>query len=231
MHVIKTSTLLLLATLLTAGLWAPSSFSQETRYISDQLFVPLRSGQGNQYRIIHRGLPSGTAVKFIEQSEDGEWSLVEVKNGEQGWIRNQYLLETPTASVQLERNQAELAKLRTDYANLQNDYRELSGDKSSVLNNLSSLTAQRDQLAKELADIKQLSSGAVELNERYQSLLEKHQMLQTEADILKASNQRLQSDKTYNQWIFGASILGVGMLFTLLIQGLSGRKRKSEWIN
>lgn len=222
--------LLLIITALAAIFASPAS-AQETRYISDQLFVPLRSGQGNQYRIIHRGLPSGTAVKFIEQSEDGEWSLVEVRNGEQGWIRNQYLMEEPTADVKLARTEATLAKLQKDYENLQNDYRALSGDKSSALNNISSLTAQRDQLAEELANIKQLSADAISLNERYQALLEKHQMLQTEADILKASNQRLQNDKVHNHWIYGASILGAGMLFTLLIQGLSSRKRKSEWIS
>ncbi|UTA49298.1 TIGR04211 family SH3 domain-containing protein [Simiduia sp. 21SJ11W-1] len=222
---------ILLIVLAWAACTATPASAQETRYISDQLFVPLRSGQGNQYRIIHRGLPSGTSVKFIEQSEDGEWSLVEVRNGEQGWIRNQYLLEEPTAGVKLARTEAEMAKLRKDYENLQNDYRALSGDKSSALNNISSLTAQRDQLAEELANIKQLSANAIDLNERYQALLEKHQMLQTEADILKASNQRLENDKVHNHWIYGASILGVGMLFTLIIQGFSGRKRKSEWIS
>ncbi len=224
-------TRIILLIALLSSLCSHSVSAQETRYISDQLFVPLRSGQGNQYRIIHRGLPSGTAVKFVEQSEDGEWSLVEVRNGDQGWIRNQYLLEEPTASVKLSRTEAELQKLREEFANLQNDYRDLSGDRSSALNNLSSLTAQRDQLAEELANIKQLSANAIDLNQRYQDLLKKHQMLQTEADILKASNQRLQNDKTYNQWIYGASILGIGMIFTLLIQSLSNRKRKSEWIS
>nr|WP_281368213.1 TIGR04211 family SH3 domain-containing protein [Simiduia aestuariiviva] len=228
-NVSVTRIILLIA--LLSSLCSHSVSAQETRYISDQLFVPLRSGQGNQYRIIHRGLPSGTAVKFVEQSEDGEWSLVEVRNGDQGWIRNQYLLEEPTASVKLSRTEAELQKLREEFANLQNDYRDLSGDRSSALNNLSSLTAQRDQLAEELATIKQLSANAIDLNQRYQDLLKKHQMLQTEADILKASNQRLQNDKTYNQWIYGASILGIGMIFTLLIQSLSNRKRKSEWIS
>lgn len=210
---------------------AASSVAQEMRYISDQLYVPLRSGQGNQFRIVHKGLPSGTALKFIENSEDGEWSLVELRNGEQGWVRNQYLVDSPTAALQLKATQAELDKLKQNYTNLQNDYRELSGDKSSALNNVSSLTEQRDAMAQELAEIKQLSAGTIELNARYQELLERHQMLQTDADILKADNARLRKDRTHNQWIHGASILAVGMLFTLIIQGFSGRKRRSEWIN
>ena len=217
--------------LLITQLASVSSIAQETRYISDELFVPLRSGQGNQYRIVHKGLRSGSAVKFIELSEDGEWSLVELRNGDQGWIRNQYIKSEPTASVLLTATAAELEKLKTNYANLQKDYRELSGDKSSAINNISSLTEQRDALEQELANIKQISASAIDLNQRHQTLLEKHQILQTEVDIIKADNQRLKKDKTYNQWIFGASILGAGMLFTLIVQGLSGRKRKSEWAN
>ena len=203
----------------------------DARYISDELYVPLRSGQGNQFRIVHRGLKSGTQLKMLEQSEDGEWTLVEMRNGEQGWIRSQYLLDKPTAGILLESAQSELETLRRQYTNLQNDYRELSGDKSSALNNISSLSEQRDQLQRELTELKQLSSGAVELNERYQTLLERHQVLQTEADIVKADNERLRKDQTYDQWIYGASILGAGMIITLIIQSFSGRKRRSEWAN
>lgn len=217
--------------LLLLPVFSLSTYAEGVRYISDELFVPLRSGQGNQFRIIHRGLASGTQVKFVELSEDGEWSLIEIKNGEQGWIRNQYLLDKPTASVLLKTAEAELKKLQTNYTNLQNDYRALTGDKSSALNNLSSVTEQRDQLQADYDKLKQLSSSAIEINQHYQNLLEKHQMLQTEADIIKADNQRLKKDRTYSQWIYGASILGAGMIFTLIIQGFGGRKSRSEWGN
>jgi SH3 domain protein len=37
-----------------------ASNGQEVVYISDQQFIPLRSGPGSEYRILHRGIPSGT---------------------------------------------------------------------------------------------------------------------------------------------------------------------------
>lgn len=205
--------------------------AQETRYISDELYVPLRSGQGNQYRIIHRGLRSGSALKLLETSEDGEWNLVEMKNGEQGWIRSQYLLDKPTASILLAQAELELEKLRSSYNNLNTQLKALKGDKTSIAEQASDLQSERDQLEKELNDLKQLSSGAIDLNQRYQQLFEKHEMIQTQADILKADNERLKNDKSYNQWIYGASILGAGMLFTLILQGFNSRKRRAEWIN
>ena len=53
--------------LLMLGLLA-NSVMAEIRYISDVLYVPLRSGQGDDYRILHRGLPSSTEVIVIEEN-------------------------------------------------------------------------------------------------------------------------------------------------------------------
>ncbi len=36
--------------------------AQETQYVSDMVLVPVRSGAGADYRIVNRGLPSGTAL-------------------------------------------------------------------------------------------------------------------------------------------------------------------------
>ncbi|MEQ8801570.1 MAG: peptide-binding protein, partial [Haliea sp.] len=59
----------LLALLLTETVQA-----QDVRYISDTQYVPVRSGAGNEFRIVHRGIPSGTRLTVSRVSEDGEWS-------------------------------------------------------------------------------------------------------------------------------------------------------------
>ena len=50
-----------------------SAQAQDVRYISDKQYVPLRSGAGNEYRITHRGLPSGTRLTVNSESDNGEW--------------------------------------------------------------------------------------------------------------------------------------------------------------
>ena len=56
-----TSTLLLI-------LFSLGAQAQDVRYISDQQFVPLRSGAGSEYRIVHKGLPTGT--RLVVEEED-----------------------------------------------------------------------------------------------------------------------------------------------------------------
>lgn len=85
--------------LLLAG--SNAAFAQETRYISDQLLVPVRSGAGGEYRILHKGLPSGTALTQFQVSEDGVWAEIETRGGTRGWLRAQYLQSEPPAALLL----------------------------------------------------------------------------------------------------------------------------------
>ena len=48
--------------LVTVLLTLSGQLFAETRYISDKVYVPLRVGDGSKYRIVHRGLPSGTKL-------------------------------------------------------------------------------------------------------------------------------------------------------------------------
>jgi len=62
-----------------------SSALAETVFIQDLIFVPLRGGPSEEYRIIHRGIPSGTELELVRNEEDSNFSLVRLKDGTEGW--------------------------------------------------------------------------------------------------------------------------------------------------
>ena len=66
-------------------------FAQETQYISDMVLVPVRSGAGSQFRIVNRGLPSGTALLVFAQNDDGEWTEIETRGGNCSWTKQPVL--------------------------------------------------------------------------------------------------------------------------------------------
>ena len=69
--------------------WAATAVAQETRYISDMVLVPVRSGPGSEYRITNRGLPSGTVLIVYGESDDGGWIDVESPGvPEGGYLRS-----------------------------------------------------------------------------------------------------------------------------------------------
>ncbi|MEX1236901.1 MAG: hypothetical protein WD994_01390, partial [Pseudomonadales bacterium] len=51
-------------------LLVPALSAAATVYIRDTLYVPLRGGQSSEYRILHRGVKSGTPLELIEENAD-----------------------------------------------------------------------------------------------------------------------------------------------------------------
>lgn len=211
-----------------AALVSTAALSQD-RYISDELYVPMRSGMGTQFRITHRGLPSGTKLTLIEEKKEEGWSLVQTTKGDQGWIRNQYLSPEPVAKLKLKSAQREIAQLQQKHTSLQKQAAELEQANAELKTQVSQTQSASSDLDKELSHIKKISAGSIELHAQHQALIEEHQLLQTQADVLKAENERLQTDRTYREWLYGAGILVLGVIVTLILQSMSQRKRYSEW--
>lgn len=225
-------TLIALVTIcLWASLGATPALAQD-RYISDVLFVPLRSGMGNEYRIVHRGLRSGTPLELVREAEadDGEtWSLVRTTDGEEGWIRNQFLMSDPPASVQLTSVERRAQNLAQEKNQLEQRISQLSEENLRLQETLDALRNDYQTLQTEFEELEAVSSGAVDLHEQHRELNEAYQLLQTRADVLQAENEMLKRERRYYDWLFGGAILLSGVILSFILQAIGKRRRKSEW--
>lgn len=206
--------------------------SAQDRYISDVLYVPLRSGMGNQYRIVHRGLSSGTRLELVREaeSEDGEtWSLVRTQDGEEGWIRSQFLLSEPTAAIKLERLQQRAGNVSEENQALEDQLTEARERVSQLESELQDVRERYAALQEEHERLQSVSSDAVSLHQQHKELSENYQMLQTRYDVVQADNERLKRDRRYQDWLFGGGILVAGVLLSLILQAIGKRRRQSEW--
>lgn len=210
--------------LISVSSWA------ETLYVSDVVLAPVRSGAGNEYRIIHSGIKSGTKVTALEEDATGDWTRIVTDRGMEGWIRTQYLTPSPTAQMQLDKAQAALSAAVEKAQTLETRLQTLQSEHKALSAQATQQSQERDIFAEELRELKALSADAVNLNQRYQELLARHEMIQTEFDAMKAENDRLKSDQTINQWLFGAGLMILGMILMLVLPALRPKKRSSEWV-
>ena len=81
--------------LLLSLLFAPVAKAQDISYVSDKQYIPLRSGPGGEYRITHKGIPSGTRLTIARTSSDGVWTEITTDRGTSGWIQKK---SDPTAA-------------------------------------------------------------------------------------------------------------------------------------
>ncbi|HEY7772281.1 MAG TPA: TIGR04211 family SH3 domain-containing protein [Marinagarivorans sp.] len=201
----------------------------QTRYITDSLMVPMRSGPGNEYRIINSRVRSGTRLQILDEPP-GDWAQIKLASGAEGWIRKQYLQASPIAEAQLEaarakqaQAEATLAAKTQELAALQKAHEELQKISSHVQNEHSSLST-------EYQNLKILSEDAVNLSTRYRDLLAEHEVLMTQHDALKAENDNLRSDQTISHGLYAIALLLAGMLLAIILPMFRPRKRYSDQI-
>ena len=197
-----------------------------TRYISDELTVPVRSGPSNGHRIVHAGLASGTRMEVLEEDEAAGFSRIRTSGGTEGWIRTQYLVSEPIAKLKLAAAQESLRRARAELAGEQAKVQELTQTARQQSNANTSSQQRIEQLQAELAEIKRISAGAIATNDANLKLTENNARLQEELDDLAESHARLQ-DNTENQML----MIGGGLILLGLLAGVAikARPQRSAW--
>lgn len=198
-------------------------------YISDTLYVPIRKGQGNQFSILHKGLPSGTRLTLIER--DKNWTKVKTAGGITGWIRNQFLDDKPPAKLQLVSANKKIDALTERLELLKQEKSSLESDFKETQTKLSATERQAKATEEELGALKVVSSSAVESHQRLQTLAQKMQLLQTENDVLKSENESLRRSENTTFFLYGAFAVLLGVILSILLPKLKPNKRNTGWLN
>lgn len=217
------------AIIITLLLVSSITHAQETIYVDDVIYVPLRSGQGSEYRIINAAIKSGTQLTLLDEGEDGTWSQVRLPDGQEGWIRSQYLSREKTAQLKLNETQARLARLEQQNETLKDQNAVLINENSALKQSYQESDKTASQIAEELEELKKLSANAITLDENYQALLRKQEVLQTQNDSLRAENENLKNDKSLTFLLYGAGIFILGMIIAVILPVLKPKKTYSEW--
>ena len=215
-----------LFTLLTLAV--TESLAQDARFVSDKQYIPLRSGPGGDYRIVHRGIPSGTSLTVGRESEDGTWAEITTANGTSGWIRSQYLMTEVPAQNRLRAAEQQADKVTAANKVLKEQLAGLQKERVELLNQINSTDSGYRQVAEELAQLKQVSGKAVQLDTDNRRLVEESENLRSEADMLKSENQRLQDKLDSEAFIDGALAVVLGVILTLVVPRLWPKRRKSS---
>ncbi|MCH1553072.1 MAG: TIGR04211 family SH3 domain-containing protein [Luminiphilus sp.] len=200
----------------------------EIRYVTDIIRTPVRSGAGADYRILNRGLPSGTAVTYFSTSEDGVWAEVETAGGTRGWLRAQYLQTGVPIANQLNEIEQALAAA-TERAELA-EGRLRETENLALNSNEATARLTRDLTAteEELNNIKRISANAIELDRMNQSMTMELEEIKARVDVLKLENARLEERASSNRLLQGIFAVIVGVIIALVVPRFSGKRRRFD---
>lgn len=196
-------------------------------WITDKLEVQLRSGSGNQYKII-KSLPSGTELTVAEDSETNGYTRVTLESGEEGWVSTRYLSLSPIARGDMEENSKKLANLREENQRLKSDLVALKSSKETAEKSSQELKAETARLNSEVTAIRQASANVLQIQNERDQLTQEKVTLESELETLKREKQAMDSRDKQDWFMIGAGVLFGGIVLGLILPRLSWRK-KSSW--
>lgn len=200
----------------------------ETRYVTDLIFTPVRTGPGGDYRIINKGLPSGTKLNYYGLSDDGIWAEIETKGGTRGYLRAQYLQSNAPRGSQVNALEATLAEEVARSAQLQRDLDDAMVQLTSTDSSMSTAAQELKETRETLAEVKRVSANAIQLDQMTKSLTGKLEEANGRNDLLKLENARLQDRISSNRAIEVVVLIALGIMIALLVPRLSVKRRRND---
>jgi len=218
-----------LATLLLALSSITTQLQAETMYIDDTLLVPLRSGEGTGFRIVHKGLKSGTQLEIVNKNLETGYSLVRTPSGIEGYLPTRYLSAEPIAKIKLAQAQKQVATLTnqnntlsTELRTLQSAFKDLEGKHSKASKSLASNT-------QELSRVKAVSADALNLDQRNRELRKDNEELRNQIELLDVENARLKDKSESSMMMIGGGLVLLGVILALIIPLLKRNKKSDSW--
>jgi SH3 domain protein len=200
----------------------------EIQYIDDTLYAPVRSGQSTEYRIIHKGLKSGTPVEVLQSDVASGYSLIKTQGGLEGWILTQYLSPEPIARVKLEQLAAEQGRLGKQIQELRSENNVLKSKNQQLTAELENKLGSLSSTQEELANIRRVSEDALQLDSKNRELRESNEKLKNEVEVLTSENLRLKDRNEQDTMLLSAGLVLAGVLIAVIVP-MFKREKKSSW--
>lgn len=199
----------------------------ETRYVTDELTITLRSGQGSGFRVL-QSLSSGTALEVLSENKETGYSHVRAPDGTEGYSLTRYLINEKPAKVELTRLKKELEELRTQPEGVEDELTELKSKYQTLKLKYDTLEFENVQLSQRMEAVKENASNVVSLMDERDEALQQSNRLSTELDELRVKNLELENHSDKKWFMAGAGVLILGVLLGLILPRV-GVRRRSGW--
>ncbi|MGX2951126.1 TIGR04211 family SH3 domain-containing protein [Ursidibacter sp. B-7004-1] len=197
-----------LTTLLGGLLVSLSTVSlAQTQYVTENLNTYLRKGPGDQFKISGT-IQAGDKVILLDRKD--RYALIRDSKNREAWILNSELTSTPSSKELTPQLQQKVEELTLKLNKIDSDWQQRTAE---------------------------MQRRTEQANQQSNILLDQNAQLKRELDILKSKNRDLEAmqdaqsrEIMIQYFIYGGSVLGVGLFLGLVIPLLlPRRKRNNGW--
>ena len=201
---------LIALTLLTFSVTVPAQ-AEEKRYISDELSTWVRSGPGDQYRLVGK-LNAGEQVTLLQTNNESQYGQIRDAEGKTNWIPLAQLSAEPSLRTRVPQLEQQVKDLTDKLANIDSSWNQRTAD-----------------MQKKLAASDSVINGLKDENQQLRNQLIVAQKKVNAANVQLDDKQRA----IIMQWfMYGGGVAGVGLLLGLLLPHMIPRRKKNNrWMN
>lgn len=185
------------------------SHAEETRYVSDELSTWVRSGPGENYRLVGT-VNAGEQVSLLQT--ENNYGQVKDSTGRTAWIPLKELNASPSLRIRVPDLENQVKTLTDKLANIDSTWNQRTADMQQKV-------AQSDSVI----------NGLKEENQKL-----KNELIVAQKKVSAANLQLDDKQRTIiMQWfMYGGGVLGLGLLLGLVLPHMiPSRKRKDRWMN
>ena len=197
-------------TLLALSSLAPAH-ADEKRYVSDELSTWVRSGPGDQFRLLGK-LNAGEEVQLLQTNNDTHYGQIRDSEGRTTWIPLSQLSANPSLRTRVPQLEQQVKDLTAKLDNIDNSWTQRTAEMQTKVASsdgvINGLKGENQKLKNELIVAqKKVSAANVQLDDKQRTII--------------------------MQWfMYGGGVLGVGLLLGLLLPHMLPRRKKSDrWMN
>lgn len=201
-----------------------SDLFAEDWYVVPSAEVPIRRGQGTEYKII-AVVQDGTKVSFVEERDD--WAKVRLESGKEGWILKRFLSNSVPLQNQVENLQQNNRKLKDKLGETESRLKELLQAHNQTEEQLTTCMAERDRFKGDFQTLKEDSENIVQTKEKLIATENELSAMDNQLADLQFENTALKKNSALIWFLAGSCVLLIGWLVGF-VTGKKNKKRRGS---
>ena len=193
-------------------------------YVKPSAEVPVRRGQGTEYKIV-AVVADGTMVTLLEENEG--WARVQLKSGKQGWILKRYLSSDKPLQDQVAALTQAKIQLKEQLTKTDGRLTELLQVHNKTEQELTDCMARRDTIKADYQRLQQDTADVVLTKKKLAETQQQLSELTNRMTDLQLENTGLKKSSALIWFLVGAGVLLTGWCIGLLT-GKRTKKRRSS---
>jgi len=195
--------------------------SAQSRYVSDELEITMRSGPSTGNRILTM-LKSGTELEILSVNEDSGYAKVRNPEGREGWVLTRFLMDQPSAREQIIENNQRMTILSAENTKARAEMEKMDGLRRTI----QQLENQNQSLTEELSELRKTAASALSLDEENTNLQQAMNQLADDKETLTRENLILKDEIAPRWFVRGAGVVLLGIVIGLILPKIRWKRRR-----